>query len=194
MKRQMRKKLFLAQLRTCPWGVTLLSAFSDFLFFPPREVTAVWFLPLDSTTICSSTAKSCWSQWEKDGFCDLACTFCPSANGIHYQKQTLMGALSPGLGITWQLHSQAIWVYTSIYLWIPCAHLPSRTDLDQTDLDQSNHLMGGLCGWQGYQDSTAYVVWICLSKYMFNSNWFFKNWNFITTTKHIIREELGYKM
>lgn len=173
MKRQMRKKLFLAQLRTCPWGVTLLSAFSDFLFFFPQGNDSCLISPTGLHNYLLLYSKILLITWEKDGFCDLACTFCPSANGIHYQKQTLMGALSPALEMTWQLHSQAIWVYTSIYLWIPCDHLPSRTDLDQTDLDQSNHLMGGLCGWQGYQDSTAYVVWICLSKYMFNSNWFF---------------------
>lgn len=152
-----------------PMGCDIAECFFWLPFFSPQGNDSCLISPTGLHNYLLLYSKILLITWEKDGFCDLACTFCPSANGIHYQKQTLMGAL----GITWQLHSQAIWVYTSIYLWIPCAHLPLRTDLDQTDLDQSNHLMGGLCGWQGYQDSTAYVVWICLSKYMFNSNWFF---------------------
>lgn len=73
--------------------MTLLNAFFWLPFFFLREVTAVWLLPLDSVAICYPTAKSGWSQWVKNGFCDLAFTFCPSAAGLHHQKQTLEGQL-----------------------------------------------------------------------------------------------------
>lgn len=97
------------------WHCWMIFFWLPFFF---REVTAVWLLPLDPVAICYPTAKSGWSQWVKNGFCDLAFTFCPRAAALHHQKQTLVGTRPPALEDTWQIHTEAIWMY--IYFWIPC--------------------------------------------------------------------------
>lgn len=93
------------------------------------------------------------------GFCDLAFTFCPSAAGLHHQKQTLMGCPYPVLEPTWQLHSQAIWAH--VYFWMSCGPPSVRNRSDQTGLDQVGSFNSWVA-WLSYQDSTAHVVCIGL--------------------------------
>lgn len=156
MKRKMRS---LGQLLTCPWQNDIAECFFlTSIFFFLREVTAVWLLPLDSVAICYPTAKSGWSQWVKNGFCDLAFTFCPSAAGLHHQKQTLVGPHSPALEATWQIHIEAIWMY--IYFWIPCGPPSIMNRFWSNRSWSSDHLTGELIAW-AIRSSAECIVRIC---------------------------------
>lgn len=152
--------VFSGQLLTCSWQYDIAECFFWLsVFF--REVTDVWLLPLDPVVICFPTAKSGWSQWEKNGFCELTFTFCPRTAELHHQKQTLMGR-PPRFPQPWKIHGRSTaklfeCIFTCEY---PAAYLPSGPDFDQTDLDQVPS-SSRWADWCSSQELGGYVVWIC---------------------------------
>lgn len=167
MKRKMRSW---GQLLTSPWQYDIADCFFWLPFFQGSDSCGL--LPLDPAVVCYPTAKSGWSQWGKNGFCGLAFTFCPHAAGLHHQKKTLMGPLSPALGATWQIHS----VRVCIYLWVPCGP-PSIRDRSWSVWPSSRW-----AAWLGYQLNCIYSLDLFVSKYMFNSTWLFK-WRLYNNNK-----------
>ena len=142
--------------------MTLLNALSDFHFF--KVVTAVWLLPPDTEVICYPTAKSAWSQWVKNEFCDLTFTFCPSVAGLHHHKETFMGPPFPSPGSYMANPQQSYLSVREHYM----AHLPSETlSSSSTVIWSSNRYAARL----GYQLNCLCSLDLFVSKCMFNHNW-----------------------
>lgn len=135
------------------------------LFLPVfQDSDSCWLLPLDPAVVCYPTANLVDHSEGKNGFYGLAFTCCPNAAGLCHQERTLMGPLSPAEGATWQMHSVRVYIDS----WTPCGPPFTR-----------NRSWSSMTIWQvsclarlSAQLHMWFGLFVC--KYMFNSNWLFK--------------------